>query len=195
MLAPAPNRCLSPTTAIGGLLMSLWLAVCPIVALAVQSPQVNRLPATAPEHWGQAACYQPVDAGDAGTNGTERACCCLSQACQCCHLSVDSSSSPIATTVSDDSIQTAGTPNTGIACDCGCQRPLLPPAIPGVPNSSVLLWMAWRDQPPLSLGFVDLHLNPPSTFDSNRNARDRGHWLSDTASPGQRQATLNRWLI
>lgn len=192
MPAPAPNRCLPRTTAIGGLLMSLWLAICPIVALAAQSPLVNRVAVTGPGTLRHTTCRVPVDRGTDGAGG---ACCCVSQACQCCNLSVNSSGSPNATAATEDSSQTQTTPNPGLACDCGCQRPLLPPATPGAPSSSILVWLAWRQPGQFSHGFGNLPLNPPTTIDSNRNARDRGHWLSGTPGPGQRQATLNRWLI
>ncbi len=138
-------------------------------------------------------------------------CCCSAQACRCCNLEVIGAPAASIPTKGHDSLLGSDQiePNTtptapGVAtrdfeaalpraslCDCGCQRPLTPPAAPGSANFSLLALLACRQslQSVVSNGHTPLGSNPsasPTTLGSK---------LLALGGPTRRQAALHRWLI
>jgi len=76
-------------------------------------------------------------------------------------------------------------------CDCGCQRPLSPPAIPGSTSLNVLLLLACRQT---LHSFLSTCQTEPDSAPST-SPTTLGSKLLALGGPTRRQAALHRWLI
>lgn len=192
-------------------LLGCWMAICPTVVLAssvcLQPPSnsVGRPVA------GPSGAMPLSDARLSAEPCQGSTCCCSAQACRCCNLEVIGAPAASIPTEGRDSLLNSdqnGTNTTTAAlgvvkrnfetalpraslCDCGCQRPLAPPAAPGSANFSVLALLACRQplQSFVSNSQTPLGLNPSTS------ATTLGSKLLALGGPTRRQAALHRWLI